>query len=96
MEIFQSSQKKLFLNEVINFTRKRFSDNFFNLKIILPSGLLCTNLQQLFIKNLKAFRKDINVKNNNQIIKKLINTKKVRKKILLLKQDINKPDFGRF
>ena len=50
----------------------------------------------LFIKNLKAFRKDINVKNNNQIIKKLINTKKVRKKIILLKQDINKPDFGRF
>ena len=50
----------------------------------------------LFIKNLKAFRKDISVKNNNQIIKKLINTKKVRKKILLLKQDINKPDFGRF
>ncbi len=50
----------------------------------------------LFIKNLKAFKKDISVKNNNQIIKKLINTKKVRKKILLLKQDINKPDFGRF
>ena len=50
----------------------------------------------LFIKNLKAFRKDISVKNNNQIIKKLINTKKVRKKIILLKQDINKPDFGRF
>ena len=50
----------------------------------------------LFIKNLKAFRKDISVKNNNQIIKKLINTKKVRKKILLLKQDINQPDFGRF
>ena len=50
----------------------------------------------LFIKNLKAFRKDISVKNNNKIIKKLINTKKVRKKILLLKQDINKPDFGRF
>ena len=50
----------------------------------------------LFIKNLKAFRKDISIKNNNQIIKKLINTKKVRKKILLLKQDINQPDFGRF
>ena len=50
----------------------------------------------LFIKNLKAFRKDISVKNNNKIIKKLINTKKVRKKIILLKQDINKPDFGRF
>ena len=50
----------------------------------------------LFIKNLKAFRKDISVKNNNKIIKKLINTKKVRKKIISLKQDINKPDFGRF
>ena len=50
----------------------------------------------LFIKNLKAFRKDISVKNNNKIIKKLISTKKVRKKIILLKQDINKPDFGRF
>jgi len=50
----------------------------------------------LFIKNLKAFRKDISVKNNNKIIKKLINTKKVRKKIILLKQDINQPDFGRF
>ena len=49
----------------------------------------------LFIKNLKAFRKDISVKNNNKIIKKLISTKKVRKKIILLKQDINKPDFGR-
>ena len=50
----------------------------------------------LFINNLKAFKKDISVKNNNEIIKKLINTKKVRKKIILLKQDINKPDFGRF
>ena len=49
----------------------------------------------LFIKNIKAFRKDISVKNNNKIIKKLINTKKVRKKIISLKQDINKPDFGR-
>ena len=49
----------------------------------------------LFIKNLKAFRKDISVKNSNEIIKKLIDTKKVRKKIISLKQDINKPDFGR-
>ena len=49
----------------------------------------------LFIKNLKAFKRDISVKNSNEIIKKLIDTKKVRKKIILLKQDINKPDFGR-
>jgi prephenate dehydrogenase/cyclohexadieny/prephenate dehydrogenase len=50
----------------------------------------------LFIKNLNLFKNDIKIKNNNKIIKKLINTKKVRKKIIQLKQDINKPDFGRF
>jgi prephenate dehydrogenase/cyclohexadieny/prephenate dehydrogenase len=49
----------------------------------------------LFIKNLKSFKKDIRVKNSSKIIQKLINTKKVRKKIILLKQDIAKPDFGR-
>jgi len=36
----------------------------------------------LFIKNLKAFKRDISVKNSNEIIKKLIDTKKVRKKII--------------
>ena len=49
----------------------------------------------LFIKNLLSFKKDIQSKNNKSLIKKLINTKKVRKKIIKLKQDINKPDFGR-
>ena len=49
----------------------------------------------IFIKNLNAFKKDINSKNNKSILKKLIQTKKVRSKIIKLKQDINKPDFGR-
>ena len=49
----------------------------------------------LFIKNLTAFKKDINLKKNKSIIKKLIQTKRVRSKIIKLKQDINKPDFGR-
>ena len=49
----------------------------------------------LFIKNLNKFKKDINLKNNRSILKKLIQTKKVRSKIIKLKQDINKPDFGR-
>ena len=49
----------------------------------------------LFIKNLTLFRKDIKFKKNKQLINKLIETKKVRKKIIKLKQDINKPDFGR-
>ena len=49
----------------------------------------------LFIKNLNSFKKDIYSKNNKSILKKLIQTKKVRSKIIKLKQDINKPDFGR-
>ncbi len=49
----------------------------------------------IFIKNLNAFKKDINSKNNKSILKKLIQTKKVRSKIIKLKQDVNKPDFGR-
>ena len=48
----------------------------------------------LFIKNLNSFKKDINSKNNSSILEKLIKTKKVRSKIIKLKQDINKPDFG--
>ena len=50
----------------------------------------------LFIQNLKSFKKDIYTKNSLNITKKLIGSKKVRKKIILLKQDINKPDFGRY
>ena len=49
----------------------------------------------LFIKNLNGFKKDINLRNNKSILKKLVQTKKVRYKIIKLKQDINKPDFGR-
>jgi prephenate dehydrogenase/cyclohexadieny/prephenate dehydrogenase len=49
----------------------------------------------LFIKNLNLFKKNIERKNNKQLMKKLKNSKKVRKQIIRLKQDINKPDFGR-
>ena len=64
-------------------------DVFFNNQKNISSAI------NLFIKNLNSFKKDIKIKNNNKLIKKLINTKKIRKKIILLKQDINKPDFGR-
>ena len=49
----------------------------------------------LFVKNLNSFKRDISKKNNKSILKKLIQTKKVRLKIIKLKQDINRPDFGR-
>ncbi len=64
-------------------------DIFFNNKMNVLKAI------NVFIKNLNAFKKDINSKNNNSILKKLIQTKKVRSKIIKLKQDVNKPDFGR-
>ena len=64
-------------------------DIFFNNKNNISKAI------DLFIKNLSQFKKDINSKNNKSIIKKLIQTKKVRSKIIKLRQDINKPDFGR-
>ena len=49
----------------------------------------------IFVKNLKDFKKDIRLKKNKSMISKLIKAKKVRSQIIKLKQDINKPDFGR-
>ena len=65
--------------------RDIFFDNKFNVSRAID----------MFIKNLNSFKKDINSKNSSSILKKLIQTKKVRTKILKLKQDTNKPDFGR-
>ena len=64
-------------------------DIFFNNKQNISTAI------DLFIKNLNSFKKDINSKNNKSILRKLIQTKKVRTKIIKLKQDIDKPDFGR-
>ena len=49
----------------------------------------------LFISNLKSFKKDILKNNNKVVLRKLKDAKKVRKKIIKIKQDINRPDFGR-
>ena len=64
-------------------------DIFFDNKVNVSKAI------DIFIQNLNSFKKDINSNNNKSILKKLIQTKKVRSKIIKLKQDINKPDFGR-
>ncbi len=64
-------------------------DIFFDNKINISKAI------DLFIKNLRSFRKDILKKNNKSILKKLAQTKTVRTKIIKLKQDVDKPDFGR-
>ena len=63
-------------------------DIFFNNK----SNML--KVIDLFIKNLKIFKSDIK-SNRKNLETKLKNLKKVRQKIVLLKQDTSKPDFGR-
>ena len=96
---FQKTQKK----DVIKFSAgglRDFSriaaaneimwrDIFFNNKKNIVSAI------NLFIKNLKSFKKNIENLDDNTLRKKLVNSKKVRQQILNLKQDIAKPDFGR-
>ncbi len=96
---FQKTQKK----DVIKFSAgglRDFSriaasneimwrDIFFNNRKNIVSAI------DLFIKNLKSFKKNIENVDDNILRKKLVNSKKVRQQILNLKQDIAKPDFGR-
>lgn len=96
---FQKTQKK----DVIKFSAgglRDFSriaasneimwrDIFFNNKNNIVRAI------NLFIKNLKSFKKNIENLDDKTLRKKLVNSKKVRQQILNLKQDIAKPDFGR-
>ena len=49
----------------------------------------------IFIRNLKNFKKLIKNQNNTNVLKILKNSKKIRKQIIYLKQDVPKPNFGR-
>ena len=50
---------------------------------------------EMFIKNLDELKKNIKFSEDKKLIKILKNSKKVRKQIIELKQDVSKPDFGR-
>ena len=78
-----------------DFSRIAASNEIMWRDIFFDNGVNVSKAIDLFIKNLNDFKKDIHRKNNNSILKKLTQTKKVRSKILKLKQDINRPDFGR-
>ena len=64
-------------------------DIFFNNKKNMIDAI------NIFVKNLISFKKNIKNLEDKNLTKKLINSKKVRKQIINLKQDIAKPDFGR-
>ena len=64
-------------------------DIFFNNKTNVSKAI------DIFVKNLHSFTRDIILGDSKSVIKKLTQTKKVRSKIVKLKQDTSKPDFGR-
>ena len=78
-----------------DFSRIAASNEIMWRDIFFNNNKNITKAINLFIKNLNAFKNDINSRNNKSILKKLIQTKKVRSKIIKLRHDINKPDFGR-
>ena len=78
-----------------DFSRIAASNEIMWRDIFFNNSKNMTKIIDLFIKNLKNFIEDINKKRNSLMLDKLKKSKKVREQILLLKQDISKPDFGR-
>ena len=64
-------------------------DIFFNNKDNIINSI------NIFTKNLNNFKKLIKNENNKSVLKILRNSKKVRRQIIELKQDVSKPNFGR-
>ena len=81
------------INLINKYLLKNFKVDFTFLNTVNKKNM--NKAIDLFIKNLIWFKKDIKYKKNQSILKKLIQTKKVRSKIIKLKQDIDRPDFGR-
>tara|TARA_B100000674_G_scaffold371819_1_gene314226 strand:+ start:558 stop:1457 length:900 start_codon:yes stop_codon:yes gene_type:complete len=78
-----------------DFSRIAASNEIMWRDIFFNNSKNMSKIIDLFIKNLKNFKVDINKKRNSLMLNKLKKSKKVREQILLLKQDISKPDFGR-
>ena len=64
-------------------------DIFFSNKINMIKAI------DIFIKNLNGLKKNIKLSEDKKLQRILKNSKKVRKQIIDLKQDVSKPDFGR-
>ena len=94
-KIFKFNLIKYSADGLRDFSRIAASNEIMWRDIFFDNKINITKAIDLFIKNLKSFKKDIIKKNNKSILKKLVQTKKVRTKIIKLKQDISKPDFGR-
>ena len=96
---FQKNNKKNIIKYsaggLRDFSRIAASNEIMWRDVFFNNSKNMSKIIDLFIKNLKNFKMDINKKRNSLLIDKLKKSKKVRQQILLLKQDISKPDFGR-
>ena len=96
---FQKKQKKNLIKfsagGLRDFSRIAASNEIMWRDIFFNNKRNMINVINLFLKNLKSFKKNIQNFEDKNLRKKLINSKKVRKQIVNLKQDIAKPDFGR-
>tara|TARA_A100001011_G_scaffold383449_1_gene454674 strand:+ start:15280 stop:16173 length:894 start_codon:yes stop_codon:yes gene_type:complete len=96
---FEKSNKKKLIEYsaggLRDFTRIASSNEIMWRDIFFSNKLNMINVINLFIKNLELFKKLIKTNQNSRLVRFLTESKKVRKKIIKLKQDIDKPDFGR-
>ena len=66
-----------------------WKDIFLNNKENVIKGI------DLFISNMRQIKRLINTKNEKKLIEIMKDSKKIRKKIVSSKQDVDLPDFGR-
>ncbi len=98
-QIFEKKQKhnliKFSAGGLRDFSRIAASNEVMWRDIFFDNKVNVSKAINLFIKSLNEFKKDINLNKNKSILKKLAQTKTVRSQIIKLKQDTNKPNFGR-
>ena len=96
---FQKTHKKNIIKYsaggLRDFSRIAASNEIMWRDVFFNNSKNMSKIIDLFIRNLKNFKMDINKKRNSLLLDKLKKSKKIRQQILLLKQDISKPDFGR-
>ncbi len=95
---FKSSNKnnilKFSAGGLRDFSRIAASNEIMWRDIFFDNKVNMLKVIDLFVNNLKTFKREIK-QNNKSLEIKLKKLKRVRQKIILLKQDTSKPDFGR-
>ena len=78
-----------------DFSRTAASNEIMWRDVLFSNKINMIKVIEMFIKNLNGLKKNIKFSEDKKLIKILKNSKKVRKQIIELKQDVSKPDFGR-